>query len=178
MKYEKDTLYDKNGQFLVSTWIEPIMKEHAKLVTLNGGHILEFGFGLGVFSRQVQNFKIDTHTIVENDPEVFESLLRFAEFYPNVIPVFSDWWNFESELKYDGIFYDTEVRGNELPNFVHRWIKNGTILSWFSPAPKESCIHRKFADEFIEIPIQIPEYSIYGYNNRTVYYMPLKIFIE
>jgi hypothetical protein len=178
MKYEKNTLYDKNGEFLVSTWIEPIMKEHAKLITMNGGHILEFGFGLGVFSRQAQNFEIESHTIVENDPEIYQSLLRFAEFYPNVKPVFSDWWSFESEIKYDGIFYDTESRGFELPNYIHKWSKTGTIISWFSPGRKEISYLKDFTDEFIELPIEIPEFTIYDVVERDTYYMPFKIFIE
>lgn len=178
MRYSDDTLYDKNGYFLVSKWIKPIMVEHAKLVTLNGGDILELGFGLGICSEEIQKYNIKSHTIVENDPFIYERLLEFVEKNPNVKPVFGSWLEFESEIKFDGIFYDTETLTWELPKHTPRWSKNGTIISWFSPATKETSILRDYADSFIEIPINMPEYKIYDLDDRDTYYMPMKIFIQ
>jgi hypothetical protein len=170
------TLYDKDNNFLVASWIQPIMKEHAILVSLNGGDILEFGFGLGIFSEEIQKIGVKSHTIVENDPEIFKDLVEFAKKYDNVIPVFDSWLNFESKIQYDGIFFDTNTSFDLFGSYVQKWSKEGTIISWFSPAKKEQAILNEFADRFIEIPINMEEYSIYDSSYRDTYYLPLKIY--
>lgn len=173
---ENRILYDQNNNFVVGSWIRPIMKEHAILVTLNGGHILEFGFGLGIFSEEVQKIGVESHTIVENDPQRYSELLKFAENHRNVIPVFESWLDFDSKIKYDGIFHDTNTSIDLFSSYVSNWSKEGTVISWFSPAKKEQALLNEFADRYVEIPITMSEFAIYDSSHRDTYYLPLKVY--
>ena len=65
-------------------WETPIMKEHAEIVTKNGGDILEIGFGMGICSNFIQQTNIKTHTIIEINDEIFNRLLEWAKDKPNV----------------------------------------------------------------------------------------------
>ena len=40
-------ILDEKDYEIMMDWETPIMKEHAKIVTKNGGDILEIGFGMG-----------------------------------------------------------------------------------------------------------------------------------
>ena len=41
------------------------MQLHADIVCANGGHILEFGFGMGIGADLIQAHNIESHTIIE-----------------------------------------------------------------------------------------------------------------
>ena len=41
-----------------------VMKEFAKVVTQNGGDILEIGFGMAISANEIQTYNIQSHTII------------------------------------------------------------------------------------------------------------------
>ena len=99
----EDKILDERNREIMMDWETPIMKEHAKVVTENGGDILEIGFGMGICSNFIQQANINSHTIIEINDEIFEKLLEWAKDKPNVIPIKGDWFNSIPDKKYNGI---------------------------------------------------------------------------
>ena len=73
----KDKILDKEKREVMMDWETPLMKKHAKIVTENGGDILEIGFGMGICSNFIQQYNIKSHTIIEINDQVFDKLLDF-----------------------------------------------------------------------------------------------------
>ena len=76
--FEDDKIYhiDEEGfewQVMMS-WEDPIMKASADYVCGNGGNILEIGFGMGISANYIQANDINSHTIIENHPQVIEKV--------------------------------------------------------------------------------------------------------
>ncbi|CAI8599318.1 unnamed protein product [Vicia faba] len=74
-----------------------------------GGHVLNIGFGMGLFDTAIQQYSPVKHTIVEAHPEVYERMLRdgWGE-KENVRIIFGRWQDVLPQLEtYDGIFFDT-----------------------------------------------------------------------
>ena len=67
-------LKDDPNRFVMMSWENDLMKHHAKLVTQNGGDILEIGFGMGISAQFIQDFGCASHTIVESHPEILKNL--------------------------------------------------------------------------------------------------------
>ena len=70
---------------IMHEWERPIMKELAKWACTNGGHIIEFGFGMGISAQYIQQHSIKSHTICEINPKVISNLKKWAHNKPNVI---------------------------------------------------------------------------------------------
>ena len=45
-------------------WEYPIMQRYAEWVCQNGGDIIEFGFGMGISATAIQQYNINSHTIM------------------------------------------------------------------------------------------------------------------
>ena len=109
--FEQDKIYythaDQELQVMMS-WEDNIMKASADYVCENGGDILEIGFGMGISADYIQANNINSHTIVENHPQIIERLKTWAQGKPNVIIIEGDWFDIKDSLStYDGLFYDT-----------------------------------------------------------------------
>ena len=117
----------------------PIMEEHAKICTKNGGDILEVGFGMGIVAGYIQNYKIKSHTIIENHPQIADRARDWAIDKPNVNIIEDTWQNayFEGKLKtYDGIMFDPSdfSRAEEIL-FINPKLpitKPGCILTYYN----------------------------------------------
>jgi len=132
-----DCIIDENtGWDVMSTWETPIMQKHADMVCANGGHILEFGFGMGISAGLIQEHDIESHTIVEINDEIYANLVEWAKDKPNVIPVKGDWYDdIPTDKKYDGVFYDgfgDMLNKRHFPSRIMQHCKVGTILTWYS----------------------------------------------
>lgn len=149
--YVDDTLYIKGYQ-VMQDWEKPYMKDLADVATSNGGHILEFGFGLGISAGYIQKSKlIRRHTIIEAHPDVinyatkkFRNELKSGRmnilqgFWEDITPMLKD--NY-----FDGVLFDTSPLGQETEFFhyfpcfdeVYRVLKPGGVFSYFSDEPKE-----------------------------------------
>ena len=111
---------------IMHEWERPIMKELAKWACTNGGHIIEFGFGMGISAQYIQQHSIKSHTICEINPKVISNLKKWAHNKPNVIILEGDWVNNVSKMKtYDGILFDTfmpgvDPEGTKWVYFLHK----------------------------------------------------------
>ena len=98
------------GEAVMHIGEKELMKELAKLVTKNGGHILEIGFGMHLSADEIQlNSNVKSHTIIEVHPEVYKKALDWSKNKPNTKIILGDWVDIIPTLntKYDGILHDT-----------------------------------------------------------------------
>ena len=139
----KDKILDENEKEIMMEWETPIMKEHAKVVTENGGDILEIGFGMGICSNFIQQHNIKSHTIIEINDQIFNKLLEWAKDKPNVIPIKGDWFSSIPNKKYDGIMHDTWEDKNfyNLVPPVKKYLKPKGIITYYNPFTKEGSEH-------------------------------------
>lgn len=135
--FEKDYIALDSGQFVMMEWESELMEKQAKIVTQNGGDILEVGFGMGISAQFIQNFGCDTHTIIESHPQVMDRLRHWAENKPSVRIIEGDWFDLADEIvrtKYDGIFYDADCdRSSEFrKKIVDRCLSDGGIFTYYA----------------------------------------------
>tara|TARA_R110000744_G_scaffold131615_1_gene239716 strand:- start:2925 stop:3485 length:561 start_codon:yes stop_codon:yes gene_type:complete len=177
----KDKLLDEEGKEIMMEWETSLMEEHAKIVTANGGDILEIGFGMGICSNFIQQANINTHTIIEIHNEVFERLLEWAKDKPNVIPIKGDWFDsIPKDKKYDGIMHDTWEEKNWhhfLPNIKSSLNPKG-IVSFYNSETEESlknnCNNIKWSTlDLKKIKVKPPINNMkYKYYDRNIYFVP------
>ena len=138
---ENSIIDESSGWDVMSTWETPIMQKHADIVCANGGHILEFGFGMGISAGLIQEKDIESHTIIEINVNIYNSLVEWAKDKPNVIPVKGDWYDdIPTDRKYDGVFYDgfgDMLNKRYFPTRIMQHCKEGTILTWYNNLLKE-----------------------------------------
>ena len=138
---ENSIIDESSGWDVMSTWETPIMQKHADIVCANGGHILEFGFGMGISAGLIQEKDIESHTIIEINDTIYNSLVEWAKDKPNVIAVKGDWYDdIPTDKKYDGVFYDgfgDMLNKRYFPTRIMQHCKEGTILTWYNNLLKE-----------------------------------------
>lgn len=127
--FEKDAIYideTKNlGEAVMHNAEDLIMKECANLATINGGHILEIGFGMGISASYIQQNNIKSHTIIEVHPEIYKRASDWANSKNNVNIILGNWYDVLPTIydKFDGIFHDTH-RDFQIHLFLDRIKKN------------------------------------------------------
>jgi protein arginine N-methyltransferase 2 len=171
-EFHDDKILDITRDMIVMMdWERPIMEESAKYVCQNGGDILEIGFGMGICSDYIQSESINSHTIIENHPEVYNRLSTWASSKSNVITLERDWFSALEDLgKYDGIFLDTYCDDNykHFYDNLSKIAKTGTkVTFWNSKTSATNMFEQDM--EYEEISIT-PDFNEYFTNNT--YYMP------
>lgn len=133
-----------NNHPVMEDWEREYMQTLARFATLNGGRILEVGYGLGISSRAVQQHAICEHVIIEANRTIFADVCTFAqEAVHTVVPLLGFWQDITPMLpnaSFDGILFDTyplseeEVHRNHFPFFVEafRLLKKGGIFTYYS----------------------------------------------
>ena len=119
------------------------MKASANYICKNGGDILEIGFGMGISANHIQANDINSHTIVENHPQVIEKLKAWAQDKSNVIIVEGDWYQVKDSLStYDGVFYDTYGEGDwtKFSEEISSLVKPGAKVTWWNNEPSTNSI--------------------------------------
>jgi spermidine synthase len=74
-------------------WETELMQRHAEIVCQRGGHILEIGFGMGISADFIQQQSIQSHTIVEVNPQILERAIEWSQDKPNVTIIEGDWFD-------------------------------------------------------------------------------------
>lgn len=171
-------------EILMHRWNKKINSVMAEQVTKNGGDILEIGFGMGITSTHIQNYKINSHTIIEIHPQIYDMALNWKENRKNTSietdVILGDWKDIIPTLdkKYDGILYDAGF-GHYFLNTIKNICNQGCVVNFFK--------NTSFDDNFFElIPIKLTEedmntcpyskqaqkYSMnnFTYNIKNVYY--------
>jgi tetratricopeptide (TPR) repeat protein len=102
-----------DGFEVMMEWERPIMERSAQIITVNGGDVLNVGFGLGIIDTAIQQFDLDTHTIIEAHPQVVKKAEAWAEDKKGVRIVPTRWQDavgqdaLDKIGPFDGIFFDT-----------------------------------------------------------------------
>ena len=58
------------GWQVMQSWELPLMKKLAKIVTQNGGDILEIGYGMGISAREIIKCGCKSYTVIEAHPKI------------------------------------------------------------------------------------------------------------
>ena len=177
--FEEDKIYytDEGITFeVMMNWEDSIMKASADYVCENGGDILEIGFGMGISAGYIQANNINSHTIIENHPQIIEKLKLWAVDKPNVTIIEGDWYSVKDSLStYDGLFYDTWADEN-VDNFkttLPTLMKLGGKATWWNNFTDSGDVF--FIDGTVYQAINVnPVDNIY-FNSNT-YYLPKKQF--
>ena len=177
--FEEDKIYyiDEGTTFeVMMNWEDDIMKASADYICENGGDILEIGFGMGISAGYIQANDINSHTIIENHPQVIEKAKAWALGKSNVTIIEGDWYDVKDSLStYDGIFYDTygEEDWSKFAQELSSMVKSGTKVTWWNNNPSTTTIHDISNVTYEEIGVTPTENS---YFNSSIYYLPKKEF--
>lgn len=131
-----------DGHPVMESWEKPYMELLADVATMNGGRVLEVGFGLHLSADGVQQHRVDEHIILEANEDVFQSCLEWAQHQPNrVTPILGLWQDSIARIpdnSIDGILYDTypltkEEQHTHQFDFIrhaYRILKPGGVLTY------------------------------------------------
>lgn len=129
---------DFDGSEVMGTWETPLMHKTAELINKKQGHILEIGFGLGIFATKCYDLGCETYTIVESHPQIIENALEWARNRNNVTVIQGDWYDNLNEIclnKYDTIYFDTHLDSNrsKFRNLVvDKCLSDGGVFGYFT----------------------------------------------
>ena len=152
LAFESDKIYHSSlisdETEVMMDWEDSLMSASAAFVTKNGGDILEIGFGMGISAGYIQSHSINSHTIIENHPQIIQKAQAWASNKTNVNIVTGSWYSlFETRLRstdgrvwnnnfgtYDGLFYDT-YGDDDLVQFsssLAHMVKEGGVATWWN----------------------------------------------
>jgi hypothetical protein len=146
-----------------------LMDKLAEIVTVNGGDILEIGFGMHLSADAIQsNPKVTSHTIIEVHPELYGRALEWAKLQKiKTTIILGDWIELLplSNIKFDGVLHDTHNDPN-IPKFLDYVVDNckkDTIIGFFE--------FPKFDHRLNGYRLKIPQsdYQTMPYKNNTHY---------
>ena len=164
---------------IMMSWEDPIMSASAAYVTQNGGDILEIGFGMGISAGYMHSHSIDSHTIVENHPDIIPKAVEWANDKSNVTIISQSWYDVKDSLgTFDGIFFDIfgDMNYSDFSSSVGNWTKNGTKLTFWNDADREMNT-QNIETTYKQINITAPNSaSLYFRTGSVVYFMPMKEF--
>ena len=156
-------------------WEDSLMSASAAYVTEGGGDILEIGFGMGISAGYMHSHSINSHTIVENHPQIISKAIEWASGKSNVTIISQSWYDVKDSLgTFDGIFYDTFAdESDQFSSSLSNWTKSGTKLTFWNNNQNESnqlnipnCTYK-----LIDVN---PAENNYFFS--TTYYLPMKEF--
>jgi len=128
--------YTKNdNQYFMSVChigFKNLEEKHAEIVSQNGGHILEVGFGLHCSANKFISSSIASYTCIEINDVIYQQALTWAQDKQNVTIINGAWENIIPTLttQYDGIYYSPlDIDYNAFVNACKSISKVGTIMS-------------------------------------------------
>jgi hypothetical protein len=168
LRFEDDKIYfidlSGNEHQVMMRWETPVMQHHVDVLPVEGGDILEIGFGMGISADMIMSRNPASYTVVEIHPQVIERAKEWAKDKPNVTIIEGNWLDVLGEIgkkRYDGILFDT-YGDLYVPVFVgvlvHRFIKPNGVFTYWKPDNEDAFrIGRNFINPNIqEIEIEIP----------------------
>lgn len=167
--YDEDWQEEKE---VMMGWEDKLMSASAAYVCSNGGDILEVGFGMGISAGYIQSHNINSHTIIENHPQILPKAKQWAEDKPNVTIVEGDWYKIKDTLSmYDGLFFDT-YRDDNLEHFsssLFPLVKKGGLVTWWNGLNGEKNRFSIPNVTYQQFSVNPPQNSYFNY---TTYYLP------
>ena len=169
--YYYEELFDKNVEVMMN-WEAPLMSASAAYVCKGGGDILEIGFGMGISATYIQSHAINSHTIIENHPQIIPKAHAWAADKPNVTILEGSWYDIkDSLLTYDGVFYDT-FGDDDMIHFASSLpslVKKGGVATWWNNLEEENNFYNIPNVTYQPYPVNPPTNM---YFNSTTYYLP------
>ena len=165
-----------NPIYVMMDWEDPLMSASAAYVCENGGDILEIGFGMGISANYIQSHTINSHTIIENHPDILQKANEWASNKPNVTIVEGDWYDIKDTLStYDGLFFDTfaDTNFHHLSSSVESLMKPGGKFTWWNDEPSENNKLNMSGVTYEAINVSPPTNQYFNYSQ---YYLPKKQF--
>ena len=155
-------------------WEDTIMSASAAYACENGGDILEIGFGMGISAGYIQQHTINTHTIIENHPQVITKAQAWAADKSNVTILEGSWYDIKDTLStYDGLFYDTwgDLNNTDIWTLIPSFMKPGGRATWWGS-------HEELSMGFDNVTFDIHDVNppTNQYFNHNQYYLPKKQF--
>ena len=134
LEFFDSKIVDETGLEVMMDWEAPIMEKSADYICHNKGDVLEVGFGMGICGNYIQAQGVNSHTIVEIHPQIFEKLKVWAKDKPNVIIIEGDWNTVSGLSTYDGIFLDTfgDDNWNSFKPFAVDKAKSGAKITYWN----------------------------------------------
>ena len=171
LTFEDTKILNEGGAEVMMDWETLIMEKSAEYVCHNKGDILEIGFGMGICANYIQAQGVNSHTIVEIHPQIFEKLQIWANGKSNVTIVEGDWSSISGLSTYDGIFIDTygDDNWNSFKSFALNKAKDGAKITYWNNFDSENNEHLFDSISFESISISPNDNS---YMNGDTYYMP------
>ena len=157
-------------------WEDSLMKKHADYVCINGGDILEIGFGMGISANYIQQNNPASHTIIENHPQIIKKAKEWASDKPNVTIIEGDWYEVKDSLStYDGIFYDTfnDQNMDKFKDSLNTLTKLGSKVTWWNSMSSKNNYYSVEDVTYEAIAVNPPSNC---YFNHNTYYLPKKQF--
>jgi spermidine synthase len=120
-----------------------IMERAAELVTWSCGNILNIGFGMGIIDTFISKKPIQSHTIIEAHPDVYQHAINLG-FDKKANLLLGDWRDvikefIEKGIKFDGIYFHTadfdHAYFNEYTEFAKEFDKimnYGGVFSYYN----------------------------------------------
>ena len=179
--FESDKVYYTDDTFggdreVMMGWEDPLMSSSAAYVCQGDGDILEIGFGMGISAGYMHSHSINSHTIIENHPQVIIKAQEWASSKSNVTIITGSWYDVKDSLStYDGIFYDTfcDQDMGKFSSSLSSLTKLGTKVTWWNNNPDETNYYNIPNVTYEAINITPPSNS---YFNSNTYYLPKKEF--
>ena len=90
-------------------------EKHAEIVSQNGGHILEVGFGYGCSAERFISSSINSYTCIEINDIVYQHAVTWSLDKQNVTIINGAWEDIIPTLttQYDGIYYSPLIVNHE-----------------------------------------------------------------
>ena len=131
-------------------WEDPLMLASAAYICEEGGDILEIGFGMGISAAYIQSHTINSHTIIENHPDMIPRAQAWAADKSNVTIVEGSWYDIKDTLStYDGLFMDTygDKDMNEFSSSLSSLMKAGGKATWWNSISGSVNISRSYDED-------------------------------
>ena len=131
-------------------WEDTIMSASAAYVCEGEGDILEIGFGMGISATYIQSHTINSHTIIENHPDMIPRAQAWAADKSNVTIVEGSWYDIKDTLStYDGLFMDTygDKDMNEFSSSLSSLMKAGGKATWWNSISGSVNISRSYDED-------------------------------
>ena len=173
LEFFDNKIFDiESGMEVMMDWESFIMEKSAEFICHNSGDILEIGFGMGICADYIQAQGVNSHTIVEIHPTIFEKLQTWANGKSNVTIIQGDWSNVIGLSTYDGIFFDTfgDENLDKFKDFVSSKIKSGGKITYWNNEEKEYNPYSFDSVSYEQISVT-PDENMYT-NIANNYYMP------
>ena len=175
IKFQNPNNENENFQVMMD-WEDVLMSASAAYVCEGGGDILEIGFGMHISADYIQSHTINSHTIIENHPDIIPKAQTWAADKPNVTIIEGDWYNVKDTLStYDGLFMDTYGDENmgQFASVLPSLMKEGGKSTWWNGIPSSSNWYGIENVTYEEYDVNPPQNSYY---NHSKYYLPKKQF--